>query len=201
MPRLVKTMSADRKRIVAWVGTNILPHEGAVRAWLRRSQLPADEIDDLIQEAYCKLCDLETVDHIPQPVAYFFRTVRNLLTDRLRRAQIVRIETVAEIDAFPGHAEELSPERIITARHELDRVRRLIRGLPGRCRQVIELRKVHGLSQREIGRRLNISESVVENEGVKGMRLLLQALRAEDGDGKRESVQVKYGKATSRDRH
>ncbi len=194
-------MGADRKRIVAWVGTNILPHEGAVRAWLRRSQLPADEIDDLVQEAYCNLCDLEAVDHIPQPAAYFFRTVRNLLTDRLRRAQIVRIETVAEIDAFPGHTEELSPERIITARHELDRVRRLIRALPGRCRQVIELRKVHGLSQREIGRRLNISESVVENEGVKGMRLLLQALQAEDGEDKRESVQVKYGKATSRDRH
>ena len=194
-------MSADRKRIVAWVGSHVLPHEGAVRAWLRRSRLPADEIDDLIQEAYCKLCDLEAVDHIPQPAAYFFRTVRNLLTDRLRRAQIVRIETVAEIDAFPGHAEELSPERIITARHELDRVRRLIRALPGRCRQVIELRKVHGLSQREIGRRLNISESVVENEGVKGMRLLLQALRAEDGDGKRERVQVRYGKATSRDRN
>jgi len=194
-------MGADRKRIVAWVGTNILPHEGAVRAWLRRSQLPADDIDDLVQEAYCNLCDLEAVDHIPQPAAYFFRTVRNLLTDRLRRAQIVRIETVAEIDAFPGHAEELSPERIITARHELDRVRRLIRALPGRCRQVVELRKVHGLSQREIGRRLNISESVVENEGVKGMRLLLQALQAEDGDGKRENVQVKYGKATRRDRH
>lgn len=194
-------MSADRQRIVAWVGSQILPHEGAVRAWLRRSQVPADEIDDLVQEAYCNLCDLETVDHIPQPAAYFFRTVRNLLTDRLRRARIVRIETVAEVDAFPGYAEELSPERIITARNELDRVRRLIRALPGRCRQVIELRKVHGLSQREIGRRLNISESVVENEGVKGMRLLLQALRADGMDAMSERVQVKDGKARHRDRN
>jgi len=194
-------MSADRKRIVAWVGSQILPHEGAVRTWLRRSHVPADEIDDLIQEAYCNLCDLETVDHIPQPAAYFFRTVRNLLTDRLRRARIVRIETVAEIEAFPGHAEELSPERIITARSELERVKRLISTLPGRCRQVIELRKVHGLSQREIGRRLNISESVVENEGVKGMRLLLLALQAEGMDGKGERVQVKDGKARHRDRN
>jgi RNA polymerase sigma-70 factor (ECF subfamily) len=183
------------------VGSQILPHEGAVRAWLRRSQVPADEIDDLIQEAYCNLCDLDTVDHIPQPAAYFFRTVRNLLTDRLRRARIVRIETVAEVDAFPGYTEELSPERIITARNELDRVRRLIRALPGRCRQVIELRKVHGLSQREIGRRLNISESVVENEGVKGMRLLLLALQADGMDGKSDRVQVKDGKARHRDRN
>jgi len=113
----------------------------------------------------------------------------------------VRIETVAEVDAFPGYTEELSPERIITARNELDRVRRLIRALPGRCRQVIELRKVHGLSQREIGRRLNISESVVENEGVKGMRILLKALQGDGMDDTRERVQVKDGKARHRDRN
>lgn len=192
-------MGVERQRIVAWVGSQILPHEGAVRAWLRRSQVAADEIDDLIQEAYCHFCDLDSVDHIPQPAAYFFRTVRNILTDRLRRAQIVRIETVAEIEAFSDYAEDISPERIITARHELDRVRRLIRALPGRCRQVIEMRKIHGLSQREIGRRLNISESVVENEGVKGMRLLLEALRTQDDPPMRPATQVTHGKARQRD--
>ena len=39
------------------------------------------------------------------------------------------------------------------------------------------MRRFEGLSQREIARRLGVTESVVENEGVKGMRLIMQALR------------------------
>ncbi len=194
-------MSADRKRIVTWVATRVLPHEGAVRAWLRRSRVPPEEIDDLVQEAYCNLCNLDAIDHIPRPDRYFFQTVRNLLTDRLRRSRIVRIETVAEIDSLIDGSDELSPERITAARRELATVQRLIQMLPGRCRRVIELRKVEGLSQREIGRKLNISESAVENEGVKGMRLILQALKAEESGTGKDREQVNNDRQRNRDQH
>src|SRR5438105_1861056 len=120
-----------------------MPHEGAVRAWLVRSRVPRDEIDDLIQEAYCKLVGLENSDQIPRPDAYFFQTVRNLLTDKIRRAKIVRIDTVTEIDALSVYSDEPSPERAALARRELAMVQRLIEALPERCRRVIELRRVH----------------------------------------------------------
>jgi RNA polymerase sigma factor (sigma-70 family) len=174
-------MDESRQRIVAWVGTHILPHEGAVRAWLRRSLVSPDDIDDLIQEAYCRIAGLDRVDHIERPQGYFFHVVRMLLAEQLRRSRIVRIETVAEMDILPFESDESSPERIAGARRELARVQRLIQGLPDRCRRIFELRKIEGVPQREIARMLGVTESTVENDVVKGMRLILKAMQEEGG--------------------
>lgn len=170
-------MSPDRARRVAWVAAEIMPHEPAVRAWLIRSRLPVDQVDDLIQEAYCRFSALASVDHIALPKAYFFQVARSLLADKIRRSRIINIETVTELDALPVFSDEPSPERIVLARRELAEVMRLISALPGRCRKVFELRKIEGLSQREIASRLGITETMVENDVVKGMRIISTALR------------------------
>ncbi len=172
-------MAPNRRHIVAWVGREVMPHEGAVRVWLRRSLVSAEDIDDLIQEAYCKLSALDSVDHIERPDGYFFQIVRNLLTERMRRAKIVRFEAFTERDASTVCSEEPSAERTTASRQELARVQRLIAGLPDRCRRIFELRKIEGVPQRDIARLLGVSESTVENDAVKGMRLILKALRAE----------------------
>lgn len=181
-------MTTDRKQIVRWVASQIMPHEASVRTWLRRSRVPSEEIDDLIQEAYCKLVGLDCVDQIESPDGYFFQTVRNLLSDKLRRAKIVRIETVMEIEALSVSSDEPTPERTAAARRELAQVQALILNLPERCRRVFELRKVEGVSQREIARRLGISESAVENEAVRGMRLIIRALQEQGADIRSDRV-------------
>lgn len=168
---------ADRARRVAWVAKEIMPHEPAVRRWLARSRVPSDQIDDFIQEAYCKLSALPSVEHILRPDAYFFQTVRSLVTQNIRQSRIVHIETLTEIDAPPVLSDDPSPERIVAARRELAEVLRLIGELPARCRQVVKMRKIEGLSQKEISLRLGITETMVENDVVKGMRLVSAALR------------------------
>lgn len=184
-------MAESRDRIVAWVGTQIIPHEPVVRRWLRRSMVSREDIDDLIQEAYCRLAGLSDVSHIEKPQAYFTLIVQNLLTDQIRRSRIVRFETVAEMDALALFADEPSPERITAGRCELARVRKLIAALPDRCRQIFELRKIHGVSQKEIARTLGVSEATVENEGVRGLRLILAALRQEDGELRHQKLNRK----------
>ncbi len=194
-------MGIDRKTIVNWVALEVMPHEKTVRAWLKRLHIDRDEIDDLIQEAYCNLAGLQQIDHIARPDAYFFLTVKNILNDKYRRAKVVRIEGIAELDSLGMASDEPSPERIISARREWEAVARVIRALPSRCRRVFELRKVHGLSQKHIARQLNISESAVENEGVKGMRLILQALREDSGETDSLALQVKNDRYRNRSRH
>lgn len=186
-----------RGRVVKWVGRHILPYEPAVRAWLRRSRVSADDIDDLIQEAYCKLAALDDVEHVEEPGKYFFQIVRNLLGAQLRRARVVQIETVAEMDSLALDVDERSPERVLSASNELARVRELIEALPDRCRRILTMRKLEDVPQREIARRLGITESVVENDGVKGMRLLMKALREEE-DGWQDRVTAAYERAAKR---
>jgi hypothetical protein len=48
-------MTEGRARVVAWLGREILPHEAAVRVWLRRSFAAAGDVDDILQETYLPL--------------------------------------------------------------------------------------------------------------------------------------------------
>jgi RNA polymerase sigma factor (sigma-70 family) len=157
------------------VGSEVLPHEAGLRRWLRRTMEPADT-EDVIQEAYCRMLALEGVDHIRSGRAYLFTTARNVVRERLRRARVVNIETVLEIDALSTEADERSPERVAASRQELARVRQLIEGLPGRCRRIFELRKMDGLSQREVAQIMGVPEYTVEHDIAKGLKLILKAL-------------------------
>ena len=169
-------MKQSRAEIVAFVGGQILPHEADVRAWLRRSgSYPAD-IDDIVQETYCRLAAMDSLTHIANGRAYFFRTARNIAIEKIRRARIVRIDCVTEIDALNVVDDEPSPERIVAGRRELQRVQHLIEGLPERCRQIFTLRRIHGVSQRDVATRLGVTENVVETQSMRGLRLILRAL-------------------------
>jgi RNA polymerase sigma-70 factor (ECF subfamily) len=178
-----------RKDIIAWVGAEILPHEADVRRWLRRAGTTPADIDDLVQEAYCRLAALDSVGHIASGRAYLFRTVRNLAIERLRRARVVRIDSVTEIDALNVVDMEPSPERIVGGRRELRRVSDLIEGLPPRCREIFKLRRIQGTPQREVARLLGVTENVVEMQTARGLRLILRAL-SESGATEQSATDV-----------
>ena len=178
----------SRRDIVAWVGGQILPHEADVRSWLRRGGSSAEDVDDIVQEAYCRLAALGGVAHIANGRAYFFQTARNIMLERIRRSRVVRIDCVTEIDALNIVDSEPSPERIVASRRELARVQELIEGLPERCRDIFKLRRVHGMPQRDIARLLGVSENVVEMQTMRGLRLILRALTQAREDGRGDRV-------------
>ncbi len=168
--------AANRAALLAFVGTQILPHEAGLRQWLTRLGVKTDERDDIIQEVYCRLLRLERFDHIEDARAYLFHSARSVVLQQVRRNRVVSIMTVQNLDEL-GIADRCpSPESQVSARNELSRVLNLIGGLPERCRQVFELRKVHGLSQAETARALRISENIVEKETAKGLSLILRHL-------------------------
>jgi RNA polymerase sigma-70 factor (ECF subfamily) len=169
-------VDSNRGIVVAWVGSQILPHEADVRRWLRRAGATPPDIDDIVQEAYCRLAGLATVAHIQNGRAYFFQTVRSIAIERIRRSRVVRIDSVPEIDALSIVDSEPLPERIVASRRELQRVQALIDGLPDRCRQIFTLRRIQGMPQRDIARLLGVTENVVEMQAMRGLRLILQAL-------------------------
>jgi RNA polymerase sigma-70 factor (ECF subfamily) len=60
---------------------------------------------------------------------------------------------------------------------ELELLTQAIQSLPDRCREVLTLRKIEGLSQREIAARMGISEHTVEAQVANGMRRCAQFFR------------------------
>jgi len=169
-------MPLDRSAIVDWIALQVLPHEGRLRAWLRRNFRNSPDIDDVIQEAYCQIALLPSVAHIQNPQAYFFSVARSLMLQRIRRGQIVVIEAVTDFELASIRDDGPSPEDVACASDELGAVLRLIAALPKAYRQVIELRRLQGLSQKETARRLGVTERVVENNSARGLRMILRAL-------------------------
>lgn len=171
-------------RVMHWVAREVLVHEPSLRSWLRRAVGP-DEIEDIIQESYCRIANMREISHINNGRAYLFTTAKMIIIERVRRSRVVNIETVAELDKLQLYCEERSPEDIAVARDYLNNVTRLMEQLPERCRKIFLLRKVEGLSQREVAMQLGVTEHIVENDVAKGLSLILKAIA--DGERKAET--------------
>ena len=180
-------LAQSRKDIIAWVGSHIVPHEAAVRAWLKHWMGRAQDVDDVIQEAYCRLAAMDDVTHVANGRAYLFQATRNIVLEQARRSKIVRIDRLTDVGASNIVDEAPTVDRVVSGARELQRVERLIEGLPERCRQVFILRRVHGVSQREIARTLGVSEAAVEKQASRGLRLIMSRLErgepSEDSEG------------------
>ncbi|AMJ55634.1 MULTISPECIES: RNA polymerase sigma factor [Stenotrophomonas] len=164
----------------AWLAEHILPCEPALRDWLRRRLSLRQDVDDVIQETYAILAGMADVSHILQPRAYVYSVAHSVVLQQLRRAQVVSIEAVAEIDRVAIVGDEVSPERMASSRQELARIGALIDSLPEKCRQAFVLRRVEGYSQREIAERMQISENTVEKHICKGIRVLMDSMKHDD---------------------
>lgn len=155
-----------------WFISQVLPLEGLIQAFLRRHGRDDSEIQDLRQEAYTRIYEAARRGIPAQAKPFVMTTVRNLLIDRIRRTRIVSIEAMADVEQAVAQADEVTPERHLGARDELRRLQMGLQKLPAKCRQVVELRKIYGLSQREVATRLGIAEDTVERQTSLGMRAL-----------------------------
>jgi RNA polymerase sigma factor (sigma-70 family) len=162
-----------------WLAKMICPHEPALRRWLGRRVLIGLDIDDIVQEAYARLAVLPAVDHIHNPRAYFFRTAFAILVNEVRRAQIVPIDAVAELERLEVESLAPTPDMEVEGRQELRLLAEAIAQLPPRCRAVFVARKVQGLSQRETAQHLGMAESTVEKHMAAGLRQLSALLGGE----------------------
>ena len=176
-PDLDDFMSSSSDERALWLGRHVLPHEPHLRAWLRRRSLGGLEIEDVIQETYTRLVAAESIAHVHDAKSYTFQIASSVVIDHLRRMKVVPISSVPDLDYLEVVSDEPSPERQVIDRDELGRLAHMIAGLPGKVRDVFTLRRVHGLSQREVAERLGLSESTVEKHMARGFLIMLELAR------------------------
>ena len=168
-----------RKR---WIASQIYPLEPQARRWLRKHvrTLSNADTDDLIQEAYARICHID-IARIQTPATYLYVTLRNLLIERARHSRVIPLERLGEIDELSVPLDELSPDRRVSAREELEQLNGIVERLPQQCRRVFELRKLEGMSQRETAQTLGISERTVEKHLAKAFARVMEMRRQAAG--------------------
>jgi RNA polymerase sigma-70 factor (ECF subfamily) len=158
-----------------WLSRQVLPHEPALRHWLARRPAAGLDIDDIVQETYARLSSIDDVSTIGNVKNYMFRTAYSLILSHLRRAQIVSISSYANMEEFNFIDDQADPEETAIARDELMRLGEIIAKMPPRVREVLLLRRVEGLPQRQVAERLGVSESTIEKQLADGMMRLSDA--------------------------
>lgn len=164
--------AADRER-TRWFLRTILPHEPALRGWLSRAAPVGVDPDDVIQESYTILAELETVDAIRHPRAYLFQVARSVIMRHVRRARIVPIHTVDDLERLEQPENAASPEQYAIDRDELRQLAHAIAAMPLKTREAFILRRVRDMPQREIAARMRISENTVETHISRGVLFLI----------------------------
>lgn len=168
------------KSLDTWFKREILVHEALLLRYLRRVWAERGEIHDLRQEIYVRVYEAARKSRPSCPRAFLLATARNLVTDRVRRGRVVRIEAVGDPDVLNVIVDEFSPERRLSAWQELRRVTRAFNNLPPKCREIVWLKKVDDLSTQEVANLLGLSVRTVENQVLKGMRLLSDTVYGSD---------------------
>jgi RNA polymerase sigma factor (sigma-70 family) len=159
-----------------WFVTEILIHEAALVRYLSRVWPNASDISELRQEIYIRVYEAGARSRPTSPKSFLFTTARNLMTDRRRRERIVSIDYTQDLDSLNVLVDEISPEHRLSAHQELRRLGEAFDQLSDIVRQVIWLRRVEGLSQREAAQQLGIREGTLESHLCRGMRALANAV-------------------------
>lgn len=156
----------DRREAVAFVPT--------LKAFFRH-KAHGDDVEDLIQEVLIRMHgrDIAGIENFE---SYLIRVARNVLRDRYRRDYVRRRADHCELVEEDHPADDMSPERILFGREQLQSALAALGELPDRSRQIIVLLRWEGLSYKEVADLFDISVSAVQNHVTRSMRYLMTRL-------------------------
>ena len=140
-------------------------------------EVAEDLVSQVFERALTHLADLQSAAAVG---AWLFRIARNCATDYFRR-----LRPASSLDTLidSSHPRECSPEEMIVAEEERARLLILLKRLPEREREVIGLKFVACLQNREIARVLNMPEGTVGSLLHRTLARLRDALHDEGGRG------------------
>lgn len=150
-----------------WFAKEVHAHEGRLKAYLRGVFPGVRDVDDLVQESYVRVWLRQTRQPIASVRAFLFKVARHLALNALRHERASPFLAVTEtavsrvVEDKPGPADQACTDE------ELALLFAAIDALPARCREVYILRKLRGLSQKQIAEQLGISEQTVETQIVR----------------------------------
>lgn len=160
-----------------------LENEVALKRFLRRFIKSREGADDLAQEAFLRAFAAESGRTIVSPKAFLFKIAKNLALNELAKQSTAATEPLGDFEGQEvlEDSNQAAVDDAVDGRERIRMLARAIAALPPQCAKVFILRKMQGLSQKEIAARLNISVRTVENHVALGLVRCRDYMRAHGG--------------------
>ncbi|MBI4417623.1 MAG: sigma-70 family RNA polymerase sigma factor [Ignavibacteriales bacterium] len=181
--------SDDRSLVLAFKDGDERAFEEIVRRYQRQvanviylTSGNRQDVEDLAQEVFIrvhKALGKVTVEH--SLFSWIYRITVNVTIDEMRRRKIRKLsylDFLAEPgDREPSFRDTVTPDDRIIHDEQRDQVRQALRKLSGTSRMVLLLREYEGLSYKEIGDVLHITEQAVKSRIFRAREELKELLK------------------------
>ncbi|MEZ4453277.1 MAG: sigma-70 family RNA polymerase sigma factor [Nannocystaceae bacterium] len=150
-------------------------HRDVFRLALRYGLGDAAWAEDVVQDVFITLVDaLDRLGDHDELGGWLYRVTTHRCLRKLRRERFLRLPVVRWL--LEAAQPPRSLEGQIFARHDLERARRILEGLPPRERVVVSMVHLDGRSQREVCETLGLSKGYVSRLLARGVARIQEGL-------------------------
>jgi RNA polymerase sigma factor (sigma-70 family) len=133
--------------------------------------------EDVAQQAFFKLGELEGADRLESPRAFVFRVAINLMLDERRSLARASRTLDASAPLLAMDSEETPDlERSLIAKQQMGLLEKVVQGLPDRHRQYLLANRLDGQSFVAIAERFGVSQSLVRKTVEEALAVCQRAL-------------------------
>ena len=143
----------------------------------RRFPTLNNSVDDIIQESVLRAWKARIAGTLRSIRGFLFTSAENAAFDLFRHNAVVKMESMTETHASSVASEIPNAAESAVRLDDLEVLKAVLADLPDGCRRILILRRIHGLSHKEISRRLGIAEHTVEKQVFLGVRRCMEYVR------------------------
>lgn len=145
-----------------WFTEEVHPYDGELKAYLRRAYPSVSDVDDVVQESYLRIWKAAAREPIQSAKAFLYLVARRVALNLVRKNRNAPFDAYGGTEASRVIDEKPDACESAILHERIDLLADALMSLPPRCREIVILNKVKGITQREVADRLGISERTVE---------------------------------------
>jgi RNA polymerase sigma-70 factor (ECF subfamily) len=153
-----------------WFEDEVQPHDAQLKAYLRGAFPSVRDVEDVAQESYLRVWRARAAHPIRSGRAFLFRVARNLALDFARHERASPLIALGSLADLPVVEERADAAELLTRDEKARLLGQALAALPDRCREILFLHKIKGLSQREVALHFGIAEKTVANQIALGVK-------------------------------
>lgn len=178
--------SVDKKSNIF---SNFVKYTGQIRRVISNIVKPED-VDDIVQDTFVRGYEAELKQEIKYARSYMLTTAKNLALNHKAKSAEKLNQSIEDLSQSPVSLLTDNFEDNFESKERFLLFVKAAQQLSGPVRKCFILKKVYGLTQKEIANYLQISESTVEKHVAKGLLLSVQYMESIEQSSTRDTQQT-----------